>query len=248
MFFLCILGGIRYFVIIMSIVLSERIREAHFAFSYLDAIGDILYKAHIPALADVVVLDPCWLTASILGPLMSPTIDTLKSMFETCVTRPASDGSILMSSLVQVIAKQAKLKENIAVQIVELMFGMGLCVSRDRDTLVIPSLATVHPFDDIGGHILPHYRSAANPATHGQLMQATSLGPFLAADMPARRRHICSHWDFFLVYKLRQVQFRTNPTLQIHGIKDATPIVWRHGIYIRTTWGRNAVRCRTTCT
>ena len=98
----------------------------------------------MPALADTVVLDPCWLTADVLGPLLSPTVENLANLFESSTHKPAPDGSVPMASLAGALSRRARVGADQADEIVEMMFRLGLCVvARDHTTVMVPSLATV---------------------------------------------------------------------------------------------------------
>ena len=49
---------------------------------FLAGIGEIVYYADDEALKDVVVLDPQWLTMDILGSLVAPDVENLRSLFK----------------------------------------------------------------------------------------------------------------------------------------------------------------------
>ena len=108
---------------------------------YLHAIGEVVYYADVPALSDAVMLDPVWLTADVLGRVLSPTKENLRSI-DTLIDARA-DGTYDSAELAQVLCPPGSPMHNARDKVVPLLCRMNLAVLKDEGCVLVSSLLKV---------------------------------------------------------------------------------------------------------
>ncbi len=94
----------------------------------------------VPSLSDIVVLDPRWLTVTVLGPIFSPTKENLTGIDTLIKNEQQEDGTFKLDAFLIHLAPSGP--SWMADAIVEMMVKMELCVKR-TDSILIPALLKV---------------------------------------------------------------------------------------------------------
>eukprot|EP00047_Mylnosiga_fluctuans_P022206 m.115266 g.115266 ORF g.115266 m.115266 type:complete len:891 (-) comp9168_c0_seq1:77-2749(-) len=135
-----------------SFILQEKrfLRLPRFCFEeilrYLTDIGELVYYGATEGPRDIVVLDPAWLAASVLGVLLSPDRETLASVYTRAGLDPRPDGIIARADLVRVLAESTGLHRDQIGRLVDTLRRMDLCVVHDASMdssnpmLLVPGL------------------------------------------------------------------------------------------------------------
>ena len=84
----------------------------------MNAIGEVVHYHDVAKLADYVVLDPRWLTATILGPIFSPTTENLVGVKDRIPQ--SEDGTFKLDDFVRILGSpSAPLDKDVAMLVVE---------------------------------------------------------------------------------------------------------------------------------
>ena len=165
----------------------------------------MVYYDQVPDLLDAVVLDPQWLASQILGPILTPSLQNLKNIFDRGVKANA-DGTIPLKQLLAVLGPSTiPLSVVAARNVVDIMLKLELCLERGENILIPGLLQITQP---------------------PQIWQTKGAGW-----MYLGRRLVVANDAFMLpagLFSRFQIVVHSLPMLQ--GVKCRLPLLWHGGI------------------